>query len=63
MQASKANTPSVVTSRQMSGRSERIGSRFHKLKNSSANFIDFIMVGVFSIAKNTIRTSAGMDTA
>jgi hypothetical protein len=62
MQASKANTPSVVTLRQISGRRERIGSRFHKLKNSSTTFIDFIMVGVFSIAKNIIQTSAGMDT-
>jgi hypothetical protein len=63
MQASKANASSVVTSRQIFGRRERIGSRFHKLKNGSNNLIDFIIVGLFSTAKNIIRTSAGVDNA
>jgi hypothetical protein len=62
MQASKANTSSVVTLRQMSGRRERIGSRFHKLKNGSNTFTGINMIGAFSIARSTMRTSAGVDS-
>ncbi len=56
MQASKANTSSVVTLRQKSGRTKRKGSRFHKLKNCTNNLTAFDRIGTFSVAR-----SAGVD--
>ena len=62
-QASKANTVSVSTFRQVSGRMERKGSRFHKLKKKSIALVAFKShaYGLSSMVINTIRTYAGVD--